>query len=118
MLRIHHSLRVAMRVIDALEEILEELDAPPNLTLESYQNGREQGYAVMRDYTKDSPKNAVSMIMIAQQRNSDSIVCYPEVYDPMQSISEEAYAHARYFSPGDYAGAARWICDQLGKPLA
>ena len=95
-----------------------------NLSIESYQNGRESGYAI----TNWSPPangddvtpslSATPKVAFSENRNSDNIVVYtgPSYRFSMQGNTPDdaTYKGAKYFDPTDYVGAARAVLEHLG----
>lgn len=72
--------------------------------IESYQNGREQGFTIVPVYNIG--------ISVAENRNSDNIVVYVGKY-AMQSISEDAWENKRSFDYNDFYGAAKYIRETI-----
>jgi hypothetical protein len=109
MIRKHYSLQVA----EAMLAILTVEENNRDLVVESYQNGREQGYCV---YDEETPigVNTYRYAYFAQARTSDQIVVYVSSNGCLQSIDDDAYKTAKYFMPHEYVDAARYILDMLG----
>jgi hypothetical protein len=68
----------------------------------SYQNGREQGIS-LHVYLPEAIRGL--WLAFSENRNSDSIVVYQDDHDPMQCISEKAYANRVFFNKVDVAVA-------------
>lgn len=75
-----------------------------HIYIESYQNGREQGFTIVPGYNIG--------ISVAENRNSDNIVVYVGKY-VMQSISEDAWKNKRLFDYNDFYGAAKYIRETI-----
>lgn len=103
----HYSLE---EMNEVLVEILkhEEVNNFGPLVIESYQNGREQGYSLV--YLDE--KNEKEGISFAIQRNSDDIILYFGEREKT-GISQEAYSNYSDFSPGDYESAVDFIFSAL-----
>lgn len=117
LLRVNRSLEVAQRVLEAVNARLEtltdgdEIDYITNHlrpVLESYQNGREQGYSIVVTL----PGSRLVQISFSENRNSDDIVVYIGDYTT-QGISENAYWGRRYFLAGCYDEAAGYIVEYM-----
>jgi len=107
-MKFHHSLKVAQHVLTELlsnDEFM-KLDG----YIESYQNGREQGYAIVFY----QPINFA--VYICEERRSDNIAVYRGSYS-MQSISEDAYKNCRTFEEGSYEEAADFIVEETKRFL-
>lgn len=98
------SLKAAEKVLQIIlrNKLSKELDG----TIESYQNGREQGYIIWQ------PAINGKAFYIAQYRRSDNIVIYYGKYS-MQSLSDEAYKNAKYFKYNEYRKAAKYILETM-----
>ena len=114
MIRKHNSLVVADNLLNVL---MNDEEAPKvDGCVRTFENCREQGYAISIhkafDKEFDHPYLQVSF---AENRNSDQIVVYigPSEEDTNTDLSKEAYRNARYFSPGDYHAATRYIFSTL-----
>jgi hypothetical protein len=110
MIRKHYSLQVA----DAVLAVLAVKEDERSFMIESYQNGREQGYGICDDAISFTEK-AFKYAYVAQDRRSDRIVIYVSTSGCSQSIDDETYKTARYFDDGDYDGAADYILQTLGR---
>jgi len=75
------------------------------VTLQSYQNGREQGHAL--NLSNYKLKLSSAWIGWAENRNSDNIVVYIDDHDPLQSVNEESYKKRKLFE--DVEDAAKYI---------
>lgn len=85
-----------------------------------YSNCREQGFCI-RGWNGVSDFYA----SFSENRNSDEIVVYAESigdpdkreyekrWDDQNRPSEDAYKAAKYFKPGDFDGAAKYIVAQM-----
>lgn len=72
--------------------------------IESYQNGREQGFIAWPTFASEIA------FFVCLHRNSDRICIYKGGY-AMQSISEDAYNHPNMF---DLSGdAAAWLVQEI-----
>jgi hypothetical protein len=98
----------ADKVLRKLKVLLRELDLDGDASLESYQNGREQGHA-LQFWSKSGPLKT-RWIAWSENRNSDDIVVYhTDKGDPMQGLSDDAYANARYFRYDAELEAATYV---------
>ena len=75
--------------------------------VESYQNGREQGFLVWDIKSKEN-----KTFYICEARRSDQIVIYHGSYS-MQSISEDAYHNGKYFDHDDYEVVVDYVLNTL-----
>jgi hypothetical protein len=75
--------------------------------IESYQNGREQGFSI-------SGLDGFDSISFAEHRNSDNIVVYFGK-KTNQGLSDEAYANAKFFKYMEYHAAAEYISMLIAK---
>lgn len=80
------------------------------LSVESYSNGREQGFAIDNGAGGENYRK----VAFAEFRNSDEIVVYAGrgylAFDMSGNTpSEQTYASKKFFQPGDYKGAAAFI---------
>jgi hypothetical protein len=101
------SLLKAEAVVNLVMCDAELICSDEHIIVESYQNGREQGLTLTTVYR--------TMIYIAQQRNSDSIVVYVGE-SSMQSLSEDAYTNGTCFS--DVGDAAVYVKNVLKRIIA
>ena len=81
------------------------------ISVESYQNSREQGHALMCYF--EGATNGL-WIGFAENRNTDDIVVYYDISNPMRGISNEAYDNRKYFNGIDkHVVAAEYICNLI-----
>lgn len=93
--------KMANKVLYLLKKELKKLPDQITVIIESYQNGREQGIAIV---VTDFNKLDSLWIAFSENRNSDDIVVYFDKNNPMQSVSDKAYKAAKYFrTAGDAA---------------
>lgn len=105
----------ATKVLRKVEKILSSLDEMDGYSywLESYCNGREQGYCIHGGYTTEK------QVCFSENRNSDDIVVYPkgkqhERFSMQGNVpSEESYREAKYFRYDESDGAAEFIVQYL-----
>lgn len=95
--------------LSAAKAVLKAIGKLPGAQLETYKNGRENGFAL----TKGEHK-----VVFSEYRNSDSIVVYGGGwigdFTANNIPSDSAYAMKKFFEPKDYDGAARFIRQFLG----
>lgn len=86
--------------------------------IQSYQNGRENGYALSGSIYSDV-NSSHFWIAFAENRNSDDIVVYFANYDPCQGLGSEKsgdiiYKHRLFFNGADkFEGAATYILSAI-----
>lgn len=85
------------------------------MNLESYQNGREQGLAINSFIPDVQEGTGHRYASFSENRNSNDIVVYTSKINPMQSITEEMYKSAKYFSSNEIQKAAEYIHTFLTK---
>jgi beta-lactamase class D len=105
------SMKVAQKVLKEVEKMLAQVkkDDPishgeTGIYLQAYQNGREQGYALL---------SLGRWVAWAENRNSDHIVVYVSDLDPMQSISDTIYQNRQMFQYNEIKKVARFITNQF-----
>lgn len=109
------SMIVAQMVLNAILLRQEEDDYRDlELSIQAYQNGREQGLGLhFRRKLNTGVTNVFATFrcyMVSEHRNSDSIVVYESSMDPMQSITDEMYTKGqRLFKYDEYVKAADYI---------
>lgn len=87
------------------------------VSIQSYQNGRENGYALSGSIYSDINSNF--WIAFAENRNSDDIVVYFANYDPCQGLGSEyggdvIYKNRLFFSgEGMFEDAAKYILSAI-----
>ena len=96
-MKVYNKREMADEVLAHISKALATVDV--EITLESYQNGREQGHAVIH-YDDFRPL----WLGFSENRNSDDVVVYEADHDPMQSVSEEAWKKAKFFKTPEKAG--------------
>jgi hypothetical protein len=91
--------------------------------IESYQNGREQGFALsIHSYLKDNNTNTDKLwIAFSAARGSDSLMVYYDKDSPMQGLSDWAYENGRKsFSPSNkkfFEQGADYIIELIGEKI-
>lgn len=103
MIRKINSLATAEAVINLLTSADKIAKLKKDWWVESYQNGREQGFMIT-DFCKVA-------YYICEGRSSDSIYIYKGSY-AMQSISEDAYENAKTFGR-NFDEAVNWLASEL-----
>lgn len=106
------SLQVARKVLEAV--MADERTQSTDAYVEAYQNGREQGYCIVR--SQFEPAFETLAISFAENRNSDDIVVHAGPM-AMQGLSERAWHNRRLFRYDDLSGAVAYIVDLLTRPL-
>lgn len=116
MIQKHNSLVVADTLLNYL---MNDEEAPRvDGTVRTFENCREQGYAIDIDTAFDKQfEYPFPRVTFAENRNSDQIVVYigPPEGGPNTDLSEKAYRNAKYFHPEDYYKATRYIFETLAK---
>lgn len=116
------SLVVAENIIN----LLQNTEHPSSLngvsfSIESYQNGREQGFLLWAFYYENNgnikPLNRNVNYYICQARKSDSICIYKGEY-AMQSISDSAYKNPTYFDYENYSATVNWLIEDIQKEVS
>lgn len=102
-----HKLSVANKVLNAISR----LSKGHKFILETYSNGREQGYALLIDKTYSKK------VAFSESRGSDHIVVFFGNSDDFDFIgnvpSYNVYKTAKFFSPYETEKAANFIIEQL-----
>ena len=112
-IRKHSSLLVADKVLASVRKRLAEITLKDvNVALQSYQNGREQGHALVAWHT---PTVMYRWIAFCETWVSDKIVVYVDVTNPQQGVSDYAYDNANYFSPDYIDSAVDYIVEQISR---
>ena len=101
-MNIHNKRQMADDVLAYVTKSLAAVDV--DLTLQSYQNGREQGHALVFYGGAIPSVHLITWIGFSECRNSDDVVVYVDKQDPMQSISDDSYAKRRLFDTPQKAG--------------
>jgi hypothetical protein len=108
----------ADKVLAFLLPMLEELEDSSlvEMTIGSYQNGREQGHSLSVVNYNDG----VHMLWAAfsEARRSDEIVVYFGDMDPLKSITDEMYENAYFFEAEEHKQAAEFIMGLVGRVLS
>jgi len=118
--RRHYANVVLEHIKDGLNGMLEDEPFYENSKLDyaciqSYQNGRENGYAICGHVYSD----VHFWIAFAENRNSDDIVVYFANYDPCQGLGNEKggdkiHKHRLFFNgAGMFEEAARYILSAI-----
>jgi hypothetical protein len=102
-------MRVARMVLETFIDLVDQQYDNERMLVEAYQNGREQGFAL---FTTNF------YVSFSECRNTDQIVVYKSKYAALKSITPEMYDNARYFSEGDYVGAAEYILEVYRQSLS
>ena len=100
MIRQSVSLARSTAVVALLQTVNVVLDG----TIEAYQNGREQGYAIVVDYD--------NCFYICEHRNTDMICVYRGKM-AMQGLSSDAYGNSKMFASS--VDAATFIIEEMCK---
>jgi len=109
-------LKKTYRKAEIVLGILDDTLSEDVIYVETYQNGRENGFAVslgsvFKFGTGKSELGSSDWIYFSENRNSDAIVVYISKTICLQSISEEAYKTAKHFE--DFNSAAIYIVEKL-----
>lgn len=80
-------------------------DIQDNCWKEAYQNGREQGCAIV---------SSTKSVHISENRNNDSIVVYID-NKANQGLTEEAYNNRHYFNYGEYTEVVKFCVQEFSK---
>ena len=115
-LKLSENLKVAQKVLAAVNKILREKKIKTEYSrVETYCNGREQGYCI-RVFGTSTWGVSISF---SEYRSSDAIVVYSseEHYFSMQGNvpDDEAYKNAKFFYGGEFDKAAKHIVALLKK---
>lgn len=81
-----------------------------SLSIGSYQNGREQGHSITMFGAKND-KIEMLFCFFSEHRNSDNVVVYTSLIDPIQGITEEMYKNALLFKKVE--DAVKYILEKL-----
>jgi hypothetical protein len=116
-MKIHtNKVDVARKLLQTINYKLKTIKSNDYLTLNHYQNCREQGFIIgnLGDINGDKPK--YTWVAFSENRSSDDIVVYPSTGKesmPFEGITETAYKRANYFRYDDYEGAADFCIKHL-----
>lgn len=102
-MKLYNRRLLADKVLTLVRPLIRDLDdngTGVTISLQSYQNGREQGHA-LNICTYDF-KTTV-WVAFAEYRNSDQVVVYVADRDPMQSVSDEAWGRRKMCDTPDEA---------------
>jgi len=90
--------------LSAAKAVLDAIGKISGASLESYKNGRENGFALSKGGNK---------VAFSENRNSDDIVVYTGTTTDFEMggniPSEESYRNKKYFGPDDAKKAAQFI---------
>ena len=107
-IRLHEGMKIAKKVLALVEKKLDK-EVAKNCRVEGYANGRENGLSIF--YYDGRGKR----VCFAENRNSDSIVCYWGDYMDFNIssniLNEKAYKNGQkeYFAPDEFEKAANCI---------
>ena len=109
--------------LNIIQPILDQLKAEADLltaefiTVETYCNGREQGYVMIA--LPETFKSVWQTVAFAQCRNSDSIVVYCGVNGDFRLAgnipAEHVWSNAMYFNENNHQTIVEFIRDHLNK---
>lgn len=111
-----YKFNVANGVLAEFKKIIKSDKTNRKFELGAYSNGREQGYSLS---TWDMERGLEYRgVKFSENRNSDDIVIYPEVFI-CESLSDEAYSKKIFKSSKDFRGAAltiyEWLTESIWK---
>ncbi len=107
MIHYNKGILMAQLVLNQLQLIIERENIKKDYYVESYQNCREQGFAIMLEQNLFE-----KTIYITKQRNTDKLALYIGSYT-FQGLSNDAYQDKHEFEDGEEYKAAKFILENL-----
>jgi len=110
----HYSIQHSDKVLNLVKTILKRIKHKEEITLQSWANGREQGYQ-LRFFNLLEGSFEIFCVNFAQQRNSDLMLVIPGMhteFDPQNNHpNDDAWNRRKEFN-NDY-DAAKFIVEKL-----
>jgi hypothetical protein len=103
------NMEVARKVLTQVQKIGVTPELAKQCDIQAYANGREQGFHI-----RICTKEGIWGVSFSEYRRSDSIVVYSSRKSAVFSMQgncpdEDTYNQARFFKPGEYEKAAKFI---------
>jgi hypothetical protein len=110
----HYSIQHSDKVLNLVKTILKRIKHKEEITLQSWANGREQGYQ-LRFFNLLEGSFEIFCVNFAQQRNSDLMLVIPGMhteFDPQSNHPDDVAWNRRKEFSNDY-DAAKFIVEKL-----
>ena len=114
-----HRVNAARKVLKAISHHLAKMPkGRNNLSLDHYQNGREQGFIITNFPSDYSAKSLPKWVAFSENRDSDHIVVYTSrsntwTCPPMQGMTDEAWKNRILFQYDETEKAAKYCVEFL-----